>query len=157
MFWSLIFGFLSTKEHPAKTNFKNEEITQIIHFLFLPPCLIENSIGCFAVSSSPSTIRLLSLRLGKGLWHSQQQGKCFNSPVNSTTEVYCYRTDTEGKAAAACTGHLLCLEDQPLEAPSPSKAQDWLSREREHSNLDWDLETRRAGLESRICDLWQIT
>lgn len=105
----------------------------------------------------PSTIRPLSLRLGKGLWHNQQQGKCFNSPVNSATEVYCYQTDTEGKAAAACTGHLLCSEDRPLEGPSPSEAQDWLCRERAQQLGVWDLETGRAGSESRICDLWQIT
>jgi hypothetical protein len=39
-------GFLSPKEHPVKMNFKCEEIPQIMHFLFLPPCLIENTIHC---------------------------------------------------------------------------------------------------------------
>lgn len=105
----------------------------------------------------PSTIRPLSLRLGKGLWHNQQQRKCFNSSVNSATEVYCYQTDTEGKAAAACTGHLLCLEDRPLVGKSPSKAQGWLCRERAQRFGVWDLDTGRAEFESRVWDLWQIT
>lgn len=103
MSWNFIFGFLSPKECPARKNFKYEKIPQIMHFLFLHPCLLENSVHCSSGKFLPSTIRPLSLRLGKGLWHNQQQGKCFNSSVNTATELYCYRTDTWCKAAAAST------------------------------------------------------
>lgn len=107
-------------------NFKYEEIPQITRVLFLPPCLIENSIHCSSSKFLSPTIRPLSLRLGKGLWHKQRQGKCFNSSVNTATEVYCYQADTWCKAAAASPGHLLCVEDLPADRPSPSKAESQL-------------------------------
>lgn len=91
--------FFPPKEHPARMNVEYEEIPPRMCFLFLPPCLIENSIHCSCSKFLPSTIGPLSLRLGKGLWHNQQQGRCFNSSVNTATEVYCYQTDTLGVAS----------------------------------------------------------
>lgn len=95
-------------------NFKYEEIPQRMCFLFLPPCLIENSIHCSSSKFLPSTIGPLSLRLGKGFWHNQQQGKCFNSSVNTATEVYCYQTDTLGRVAIASIGPPALLGDPPV-------------------------------------------
>lgn len=165
VFWNLIFGFLSPKEHPARMNFKYEEIPQRMCFLFLPPSLIENSIHCSSSKFLPSTIRPLSPRLGKGFWHNQQQGKCFNSSVNTATEVYCYQTDTLGRAAVASTGPPALLGGPATERANSLQGRGlarWLVG-RDHRVQRFgvrDLELARAELMSkfsdRLCDLWQI-
>lgn len=106
VFWNFASGFLSLKEHPARMNFKCEETPQIMHFLFLPPRCIENTVHCSSGKFLPSTIRPLSPRLGKCFWHNQQQGECFNSSVNTATEVYCCQTDTRRKTLLLPQAHL---------------------------------------------------
>lgn len=156
VFWNLIFGFLSPKEHPARMNVKYEERPQRMCFLFLPPCLIENSIHCSCSKFPPSTIRLLSLRAGEGLGHNQQQGRCFTSSVNTATEVYCYQTDRH--SGVASTGPPALLGGLAnLSAKSQRRGGLALGLvTRDHRVRD--LELARAECESRssdkLCDLW---
>lgn len=160
MFWNFVFGFLSPKEHQARMNFKYEATPQITCILFLPPRLTETSIPSSSTKFLPLTIRPLSLRLGKGLWHNQQQGKCFNSSANTATEVDCYQTDTWGRAvcflrptcsawrAADCAGQGPQGRGLTLGLKSGDRSAQRFGA---HDSEIWV-----QILFPRICDLWQI-
>lgn len=63
---SFLVFFPQKNARPERTS-NMKKIPQIMHFLFLHPCLIENSVHYSSGKFLPSTIRPLSLRLGKGL------------------------------------------------------------------------------------------
>lgn len=58
----------------GRMHFQCEEIPQIMHFLFLPPHRIENTIHCSSNPFLPLTIRPLSSRLGTGFDITDSKG-----------------------------------------------------------------------------------
>lgn len=97
----------------------------------------------------PSTIRPLSLRLGKGLWHNQQQENVLTAPLIQQQKFIVIKQTLRAKlllpAQATCsawrTGHWKGHVPARPRIGSAERAQ-WFEV--------WDLETGRTGFESRI-------
>lgn len=119
------FWFSFPKRAPSQDELWIWKNTQIMHFLFFPPH-IENSIHCSPVSS-PSTIRPLSLRLGKGLWHNHSKGNVLTVPLIRQQRVIVIKETLRAKLWPLPQAHLLCLEHRPGDGKDRVPAQQGLA------------------------------
>lgn len=132
------FWFSFPKRAPSQKNFKYEEIPQIIHFLFLPPCLIDNSIRYFPVSSSLQQSGHCPWDLAKVFDITNSKGNVLTAPLIRQQRFIVIKQTLRAKLLLSAQATCSAWRAGHWKGKVPAKPRIG-SAEREHSDLEFGI------------------